>query len=82
MSVDGNEQGDGRLVIEGLVRWSEGDAAHYGGLEVRLGEYDAWDEVGDLIAERFTLPAEEEGWRGWFGPADLGKLRITVERIS
>ncbi len=82
MSVDGNEQGYGRLVIEGEMRWSEGDAAHYGGLEVRLEDRDDWDEVGDLIADRFTLPAEEEGWRSWFGPANLGKLRITVERVS
>ena len=81
MSVDRNEQGDGRLVIEGERRWREGDAAHYGGLEVRLDDRDDWDEVGDLIADRFTLPADEEGWRGWFEPADLGKLRITVERI-
>ena len=81
MSVDGNEQGDGKLVIEGELRWSEGDAAHYGGLEVRLDGRDDWDEVGDLIADRFTLPADQKGWRGWFGPANLGKVRITVERV-
>ena len=81
MSVDGNEQGDRKLVIEGEMRWSEGDAAHYGGLEVREGDRDDWDEVGDLIADRFALPVGEEGWRSWFGPADLGKLRITVERV-
>ena len=79
--MDGNEQGDRRLVIEGEMRWSEGDAAHYGGLEVRQDRREDWDEVGDLIAERFTLPTGEEGWRGWFGPANLGKLRITVERV-
>ena len=82
MSVDGNELGGGRLVIEGEMRWSEGAAAHYCGLEVRQDDRDDWDEVGDLIAERFVLPAEEEGWRSWFGPADLGKLRITVERVN
>ena len=81
MSVDGNERGDGRLMIEGELRWSEGDAAHYGGLEVRLEDREDWDEVGDLIADRFTLPAGAEGWRSWFGPANLGKLRITVERV-
>ena len=81
MSVDRNERDDARLVIEGEMRWSEGDAAHYGGLEVRLEDHDDWDEVGDLIAERFTLPPGEEGWRSWFGPAHLGKLRITVERV-
>ena len=79
--MDGKEQGGGRLVIEGELRWSEGDAAHYGGLEVRLDDRDDWEEVGDLIAERFTLPPGEEGGRGWFGPADLGRLRITVERV-
>jgi len=81
MSVDGIEQDDERLVIEGELRWSEGDAAHYGGLEVRLDDRDDWDEVGELIADTFALPADQEGWRGWFGPADLGKLRITVERV-
>ena len=82
MNVSGTEQGDGRLVIEGEVKRSEGDAAHYGGLEIRQGDRDDWDEVGDLIADRFTLSAGEEGWRAWFGPAHLGKLRITVERIT
>jgi len=82
MSVDENERGDERLVIEGEVRWSEGDAAHYGGLEVRLEDRGDWDEVGDLMADRFSLSAGGEGGRSWFGPANLGKLRITVERIG
>ena len=29
------------MVIEGEVRWSEGDAVHYGGLEVMRGEDDS-----------------------------------------
>jgi hypothetical protein len=72
-----------KMVIEGEVRWSEGDAVHYGGLEVRRGEEDpSWEEVGDLLAEGFAPSEEEEGWRGWFGPANLGRLRITVERVA
>jgi hypothetical protein len=72
-----------KLVVEGEVRWSEGDPVHYGGLEVRRGEEDSWEEVGDLLAEAFAADEErEEGWRTWFGPADLGRLRITVERIG
>jgi hypothetical protein len=72
-----------KMVIEGQVRWSEGDAVHYGGLEVRRSDQEAWEEVGDLLAEGFVKPeGEEEGWRGWFGPADLGRLRITVERVG
>ncbi len=70
-----------KMVIEGEVRWSEGDAVHYGGLEVKRGEEDSWEEVGDLLAEVFTVDeGQEEGWRHWFGPAKLGKLKITVER--
>ncbi len=72
-----------KMVLEGEMRWSEGDAVHYGGFEIRVDEEDdAWDEVGQLVAERFALPQEDEGWRGWFGPADLGRLRITVERVE
>ena len=70
------------LVIEGEVRWSEGDAVHYGGLEVKRGEDDSWEEVGDLLAEGFAPPEEDEGWRVWLGPANLGRLKITVERIG
>lgn len=72
-----------KMVIEGEVRWSEGDPVHYGGLEVRRSEDDTWEEVGDLLAGRFVRAEErEEGWRSWFGPANLGRLRITVERIE
>ena len=71
-----------KMVIEGEVRWSEGDAVHYGGLEVRRGDADSWEEVGDLIAEEFTQAEEDEGWRHWFGPATLGRLRITVEQVG
>ena len=72
-----------KMVIEGRVRWSEGDAVHYGGLEVRRGEEESWEELGDLLAEEFAEAGErEEGWRGWFGPEDLGRLRITVERVG
>ena len=72
-----------KMVIEGRVRWSEGDAVHYGGLEVRRDEEESWEELGDLLAEGFVDAGErEEGWRGWFGPADLGRLRITVERVE
>jgi hypothetical protein len=72
-----------KMVIEGHVRWSEGDAVHYGGLEVRRGEEESWEELGDLLAEGFVKVGErEEGWRGWLGPADLGRLRITVERVG
>ena len=71
-----------KMVIEGEVRWSEGDAVHYGGLEVRRGEEDSWEEVGDLIAEGFAQAEEDEGWRHWFGPTTLGRLRITVERVD
>ena len=35
-----------KMVIEGEVRWSEGDAVHYGGLEVRRGNADSWEEGG------------------------------------
>jgi hypothetical protein len=71
-----------KMVIEGEMRWSEGDAVHYGGFEVRAGEEeDVWNEVGELVAERFTLP-EDHGWRSWLGPANLGRLRITVERVE
>ena len=70
------------MVIEGEIRWSEGDAVHYGGLEVRRGEEDSWEEVGDLIAEGFAQAEEDEGWRHWFGPTTLGRLRITVERVD
>jgi hypothetical protein len=72
-----------KMVIEGRVRWSEGDAVHYGGLEVRRGEEESWEELGDLLAEGFVKAGgREEGWRDWFGPADLGRLRITVERVG
>jgi hypothetical protein len=71
-----------KMVIEGEVRWSEGDAVHYGGLEVRRGEDDSWEEVGDLLAERFAPLEQDEGWRIWLGPANLGRLRITVERVG
>ena len=71
-----------KMVIEGEVRWSEGDAVHYGGLEVRRGEDDSWEEVGDLPAEGFAPLEEDEGWRVWLGPANLGRLRITVERVG
>ncbi len=72
-----------KMVLEGEMRWSEGDATHYGGFEVRVGEdEDAWNEVGDLVAERFALPEGEQGWRDWFSPESLGKLRITVERLE
>jgi hypothetical protein len=72
-----------KLVIEGTVRWSEGDPVHYGGLEVRRSEGDSWQEVGDLLAEWFVqAEGREETWRGWFGPTDLGRLKITVERIG
>ena len=71
-----------KMVIEGEVRWSEGDAVHYGGLEVRRDEEDSWEEVGDLLVEVFAQAEGDEGWRGWFGPANLGRLRITVERVG
>lgn len=71
-----------KLVIEGETRWSEGDAVHYGGFEVRTGEGDDWNEVGDLVAERFSLPEGHHGWRDWFAPESLGRLRITVERVE
>jgi hypothetical protein len=70
------------LVIEGEVRWSEGDAVHYGGLEVKRGEDDSWEEVGDLLAGGLAPLEEDEGWRVWLGPANLGRLKITVERIG
>ena len=70
------------MVIEGEVRWSEGDAVHYGGLEVRRGEDDSREEVGDLLAEGFAPLEEDAGWRVWLGPANLGRLRITVERVG
>jgi hypothetical protein len=71
-----------KMVIEGEVRWSEGDAVHFGGLEVRRDDDDSWEEVGDLLAEGFAPPEADEGWRVWLGPANLGRLRITVERIG
>jgi hypothetical protein len=71
-----------KMVIEGEVRWSEGDAVHFGGLEVRRGDDDSWEEVGNLLEEGFTPPEEDKGWRVWLGPANLGRLRITVERIA
>jgi hypothetical protein len=71
-----------KMVIEGEVRWSEGDAVHYGSLEVRRGEDDSWEEVGDLLAKGFAPLEQDEGWRIWLGPANLGRLMITVERIG
>ena len=70
------------MVIEGEVRWSEGDAVHSGGLEVRRGEDDYWEEVGDLLAEGLAPLEEDQGWRVWLGPANLGRLKITVERVG
>ena len=52
-----------KMVIEGEVRWSEGNAVHYGGLEVRRGEEDSWEGVGDLIAEESAQAEGDEGWR-------------------
>lgn len=70
-----------RLVLEGEVTWSEGDATHYGGLEIRIGE-DEWAEVGQLIAERFAISEGDRRWLDWFAAESLGELRITVERIE
>lgn len=70
-----------KLVIEGEVTWTAGDATHYGGLEIRTSE-DDWAEVGELIAERFAISEGDRGWLDWFAPESLGKLRITVERIE
>jgi hypothetical protein len=35
-----------------------------------------------LLAEGFAPLEEDEGWRVWLGPANLGRLRITVERVG
>ncbi len=80
--ITGGDEMSEKMVIEGEMRWSEGDAVHYGGFEVRASGEDDWNEVGDLVAERFTLQEGHHGWRDWFGPANLGRLRITVERVE
>ena len=80
--ITGGDEMSEKMVIEGEMRWSEGDAVHFGGFEVRAGEGDEWNEVGELVAERFYLPEGHHGWRDWFAPETLGRLRITVERVE